>query len=661
MRPFRSLFVAAVSVAAFVGCDCGGTKPPPAAIVLEPKPATLAFVACPQVDAMGRPVPEVFPDQKSLKLLNNSRRGATLGFKFNPPSDAYTLTWGDAGAPTFLDAFQEIEVPVAFGPKMTGISNTTLEIADGEDGGAKIPLTGEAIARAATATIATKPQDEAGTFQDCGDRSAPLSPNCTAAFPGTLFGETSERSIKIRNLGCPTLKITGLVLEALGGNALDFEIIEPSQLPTATAPIELNPAIGTEEITIKLRFKPVDDGSGNLGRDATLKIVSNDPVNGAGNGQPSNLAISATALKPALIVTPSNCDFSASSDNCGYPSRMANQGKFVLTNDGNVPVRIDSVQLTPGPEAANRFNITMNPNGQTLGVGQSADLLVSHMDQSLYVSGRIVVSGSLMGQAAGSGGRAAVQLYGGVRPCLETEPANTLAIENPMTVTSAAPFKIKNRMGCGTLVINSVTVDQSQFFRLGDPMIPANHRLAGGEEITGSIVYTKPVSGGTQLGTLRIKTNDSSFGADGKQILLQGNSPLDELPIAAMTVCRPSMLTGDPDCRMGSAGGSTSVRLQDVTAAMDGKKYLTISGINSYDPVPGMAGQTRPATKYLFRLQSFPMGQSTALLQNHGVQITTPTTKLELATIGVYTVQLRVFDSASQGSGTYSMVINVVQ
>ena len=87
---------------------------------------------------------------------------------------------------------------------------------------------------------------------------------------------------------------------------------------------------------------------------------------------------------------------------------------------------------------------------------------------------------------------------------------------------------------------------------------------------------------------LRIESNDSDFG-DAKLVQLLSASPLDELPVAELRGCTPMQVTSDATCAMGSTSSMSA------SLATLGAHTITISGVTSYDPVPGMAGRARAA------------------------------------------------------------------
>lgn len=660
--PLKRLAAAAACLAlAFsLGCkkdDVGQIKPK---LVFDP--AALTFSACPKLDAQGQPVPDVFPDTKIITLRNQGNVSGEVVLSFTPANGPFSLA-PDAGPFGEIGAQGSLEIPVQFSPTKSGDVSGTITAqpgAEGADAVSPATLSGNGILREAHPTLVTAPQNDTGDgVKECTVDSS--VDDCTLSFPGTLYSETLTRTIVLRNAGCPALRITSVSLEPVfPGSPVDFTIVSPAQLPTVDSPLVLSPA-EVDEVTFQIKFTPTDDGSGNSFRDAVLKIVSNDPVTGAGVAQPSLLSIRGEGLKPDLVATPGSCDFSAASEACGNSPRIENQARFTLRNDGNAPVKIDSVSFANGG-ISGRFAIgSMNPTGQTVQVGGSTVLTVTHNQMPIYVTDSVVISATVVGGAAGSGGRVTLPVYGGVKPCITTDPANALSFENPTATVTAKPLTVRNGAGCGTLIISGASIsDGAQFFSL----MPAvgSSQLNAGDQTEMTVQYRLPAIGGSQTGTLRIVTNDRSVsdssGAIGtKEISLQSSSVLDPNPEAFLTICKPADLTGDANCTQAAVTSqqtSVTVRLSEIMPNAMGERFLTLSGVRSTDTAPGTVAGYR-----------FSLVSPTALtgnLANHATRISSPTTQLKLSgQEPSYTVRLVVFDNRDKQSAGVTVVINVLQ
>jgi hypothetical protein len=640
--------------------------------IFKTQPGALTFSACPKLDDTMRPVPDVFPDVKRFTLVNEGRGVGLILPSFSPANGPFSIVV-DGGLPRELEQLSELDIAIAFSPTRSGEVGGSLVFdkpAEGAEAVTPLTLSGTGIARPALATLQAAIQPAAGTTQlQCNDPGSPVA-DCELGFPATLYGESVVRTITYRNAGCPALKITGLALEPqLGGTAgdiADFEIIAPATLPSAANPIILSQA-GTEELTVQVRFRPAPNASMDTGRAAVIRVTSNDTISGGSlPTQPSVVSIQAEAIVPSLTANPGTCDFSQSADLCGNMTKIENQAKFDLTNNGNAPIRIESVMFMNGGVMGRFAVMGANPQGSTLMPGQTTVLNVTHTQQPLYVTDTIVVSASVMGGMPGSGGRVSLPIYGGVRPCMSTDPATALLFANPTEELTARTVTIRNGMGCGTLTVNSVRVtDGTQFFSLIDPMLMVPRRLNGGESAEVTVQYKLPAIGGLQTGNLRIASNDTSSadntGTRGnRDVLLQSDSMLDPNPEAFLTICSPGELMGDAQCRkmtVTSQQVSAVYRLSEI-AEVGGIKTLTLSGIRSTDAAPGMVAT------YRFNLtagaQGFPPGVTTANLTNHNMFTAVPTTTLKLGGSGVYNVALRVTDNRMKQSANVTMNINVL-
>lgn len=649
LKPTR-LFLAVALACLGVGC----TKCGPTVTSVKPdyvaNPTALAFEACPTLDERGAPVKDVYPDTQKLTITNQTKVSGGLTLTLSDPAAGFTL---DPTLPTGIDGLSSIELPVHFAPTTKGDHSATLTIDAQYQGTTNqtVTLVGTGRNLPAQATTETGPQQadpnpphaSLPTYATCQDGS-PLF-DCELVFPDTLFGQSSTMQLKLRNKGCPALKVTSLTIESSRGDSQGFTIEQPAVLPTATSPLVLSTADGTQELTLTLKWTPLDDNSGNLDRVASLVIKSNDPLYGDGFAAPSRIQLSGTALKPAIYVTPGQCDFSAPADLCGAtPSKVQNKAYFRVTNEGNTPVKIDDTAFAHGG-AGGRFTITGAVAGNVLQPTNSAVLEVTHTDAPLYVSDTLTVNASIQpGGAPQSAGSVTLTLFGGTKPCLTTSPANTIDFGDPQTELSAQVLHLTNGAGCGTLVVGSVGVDPGPFFSLIDPLIAPNTTVPAGGDVYTTVQYKRPASGGQQTGTLRIRSNDSDYQPE-KLLTLMSNAKVNVVPIASITACTPAQLAGDPTCANGTHASLP------VYYSMTTPKQITISGVTSTDPNPAPDGGVKQLTGYRFKLMSpLPGGATTAALDSNDTVITAPTTLLHLpaGVTGLFKVQLTVTNDRGQ-------------
>jgi hypothetical protein len=251
-----------------------------------------------------------------------------------------------------------------------------------------------------------------------------------------------------------------------------------------------------------------------------------------------------------------------------------------------------------------------------------------------------------------------VALFGGVKPCLTTEPADQMNFDDPADELTARPVAIKNGVGCGTLTIDEVSVDSSPFFSTAAPLISAGASLAGGSQLEATVQYKRPPSGGIQLGTLRVKTNDPNYGPpEHKLVQLISRSPLNPVPVAELRACRPAELLQDPTCAAGALS-TLAVQLSALTP-----KEITLSGVGSYDPDPQRPSARNPVASYKFSLLpgpngTFPPGVTTSNLTHHAARISDPTTVLSIPAggTGTYRVALTVYDDRGQASANSAII-----
>jgi hypothetical protein len=647
------LHALAISLAALStsGCRCstGTTKGVPDYL---PSPQALSFEACPTKDENGAPVADVYPDKKKVTIDNLGK--ASGGLKLSIAGSGASAFSVVGTPPTAVGPQSSVELEVQFSPDKKGELRADLVIDDETEDtpDQTVTLVGTGKNLPAQPSISTSPQKTDKTGYLTCEESSPLS-DCTLQFPDTLYDRTEVLEVKIRNKGCPALKITGLAIESARGDQQDFSIDSPAVLPSTTAPILLSTADGTEETTVRIRFSPVDDGTGNTDRYASLVIRSNDPLLGDGFAQPARIALSATAVKPSIYTSPTRCDFSNPADPCGEAVKVPHSATFQVTNEGNAAVRIKSVKFRSSGAstgAGGRFTISQDITGQTIQPLASATLKIAHDDKPLYVSDVIDIEAVLPGPPEMSAGTVAVAVYGGLKPCLTTDPMDQMNFNNPANELTAQTLLIKNGAGCGTLVINSVAIETNPFFTLIEPLVMPNTQVLAGGQVEATVQYRRPPSGGMQIGTLRIATNDTDFGPPQyKLVQLFSQSPLDEVPVAVISACPPASSINDPTCTMGSTT-SLSVNLSTLSP-----KEITVSGVKSTDD--------HMVNEYRFKLlPPLPPGVTTANLANHDVKIMTPTTRLTIpdGATGLFRVSLEVWDDRGQKSGnTPVMLINV--
>ena len=652
---------ASIVLMSVAGCRCksGGTGdnlPDYAA-----KPVAINFEACPTKDEAGKAVSDVFPDEKKVTITNRSKGGGGLSLSFTGDGkDSFTQDpkKADPANPTSIAALSDQVLTLSFSPTKKGVVRAQLVINDetAETADVKVDLVGTGSDLAAQPTIKVSTINSAGKATECQEGLV-----CEQNFVDTLFAESATVDLKITNAGCPALKITGLEIVSVAGQSNAYFIDSPSILPTTATPIILTQAGGLQTTTVKIRFAPGDDGSGNLVRFATLRVKTNDPnaKDGDNNKGGFDVLLSGSALKPAIYTTPTRCDFTDMTDTCGNAAKIAGKANFLVKNEGNVAVKIDSTTFksnnseTAGQD--NRLTITGAAlKGVTIQPGMSAPLEVTHTEMPLYIQDLLTISASVVPNGMpGSAGRAVISLSGGKKPCLSTEPGiditgqAKLDFGAPSTELSAKELTIKNGPAamCGDLIISSISIVDapSPFFSIIDPPIAPGTKIPPGTELKTTIQYKKPVSGGTQVGSLRISSNDGAFATPpGYIVQLYSQSPLDQLPVAVLKACVPS----DTACTM----PKTTVSLASLPAGPGGTKLLTISGKESYDPQPD-GGQQRPLAGYQFGKVPGPLANTATLSDEARDAGQSVTLSLDGVTQGNMRLLLDVWDSANQKSG----------
>ncbi|MFO0596956.1 MAG: choice-of-anchor D domain-containing protein [Myxococcaceae bacterium] len=640
------LFVITGAIALVSGCKCGptisGTKPD-----IVATPTALSFSACPTKDESGNTVKDVFPDFKKLNISNQGKVSTPLKFTLSGMGAASFALGGDGGVPADIGSLGMVELPISFSPSAKGDVKADLTIDDQTDdtNNPVVTLIGTGVNLPSNPLIETAPQkkDKSG-FLLC-TAETPLS-DCTLEFPDTLMDQSTTLQLKIRNKGCPSLKITALEIDGSSnpGTNDGFTIDSPSVLPSTGTPFVLSTADGTDETTLTLRFTAVDDGSGtpNQSHYAVLTIKSNDPVNGDGFANPARLTIQANAVKPSIYVAPTSCNFTNAQDNCGFTTRTPHKANFRVTNDGATDIQISAVRFRSSggtTSSNNRFSITQNIQGQTLTTGASATVEVTEVDMPLLVSDQLEIVSDIVGMPAGSGGSVMVSVISGIKPCLTTDPMDVVDFGDPADELSAKLVTIKNGASCGSLVINSIDVSMQPFYSLIDPVITPGTTIAPGQQMQATVQYHRPSTGGQQLAELTINTNDTDFGAPQyKKLLLQSNASLDSFPIAGLTACQPAQLVNDPNCAMGATNSAT------FNLSMINPDQITLSGVTSTD--------NNMVREYAFSLRPPVPGGSTTVLSNNGMRTTS---NKQVLTIppggnGVYYIRLDVWDDRGQQS-----------
>lgn len=670
------------AVLSLANCTC---KPP---VVTTNKPdlrtndsmgATLAaldFTACPTRDENNQPVRDVFPDAEPVVLSNASgKAGAKAKFTFGGgDADAFQLRIknGDAGVfavvttPYELDIAvgEDITFEVAFAPKKKGAHSATLTIDDQVAETTTDPvitLIGSGLDLPSQPTLETGVQMEDGGFTVCEQGS--IFTDCELGFPITQFETTVSRKIRIKNKGCPALKVTAIKvgIDTTGTESPDFKLVSPAS-PSTAAPISLNKADGTDTIEATIEFKPTDTGPGNETKSGFIIVDSNDPVNMAPISAPGVLSLRGDGLRPALSASPSSCDFSRGSDNCGNSPKIADRARFTVRNDGNARVKITEAKFKSGSGQNGRFAMVMNPTNQEIAPGASITVEVTHSDMPLYVIDELQMKSVFVGGTI-SAGDVSFALFGGRQPCLETE--DEVNFNNPMTPMSAKSFFIRNtrRLSdggtdssqCGTLVINQVGIEQNMFFSIIDPKIAPNTQVQAGGMVETAIQYNRPPSGGMQVGKLKVLSNDPFFGppTGTKEINIISSAPFDPPPNAILKGCVPAMLLNDPNCTFGMETQMT-VQLSQITSAT---KTVTVSGFDSTDFDGNTMGKP---TEFRFQLLAPYPPMATAMSMVPNTRGMPNKAVLTLPGTGLYRVNLTVWDSRGQQGQPASLNINVV-
>ena len=291
-----------------------------------------------------------------------------------------------------------------------------------------------------------------------------------------------------------------------------------------------------------------------------------------------------------------------------------------------------------------RFSVTQNVQGQMIQPTASATIVVTEVDQPLLVSDQLEIVADIPGMGAGSGGTVVVSVISGIKPCLTTDPVDEIDFGDPTEELTARTFRIRNGMGCGTLVVNSVGVSMQPFFSIIEPIIPVPATVPAGGNLETTIQYRRPTSGGMQLADLKVVSNDTDYGAPQyKLLLLRSNAALNQIPSASITACQPAQLINDPNCVMGSQTAAA------FNLSMISPDEITLSGSTSTDDTM--------VREYRFSRLQGSVGNDSDLA-NHGTRIMTNKTKLTIPSglTGTYRIGLEVWDDRGQKSANTDVI-----
>jgi hypothetical protein len=638
-------------------------------------PLALDLSACPTLSVSGAPLVGVTPAEGFITIVNPSSGAVSRELSLTGSGAAgfsIVQLFADGGTgPTALPATLSFAqgtstLRVLWSPSTRASLGAVLRFDDKNPATSSdetVTLIGNALQLPDAPTLETGVALPDGGFTVCDQGSSFV--DCELGFPLTQFETAVTKKIRIRNKGCPALKLTSITIgsDTLGTQSPDFKLISPAS-PSTAAPLSLNKADGTDTIEATIEFKPTDTGPGNETKSGVIVVDTNDPVNMAPISAPGVLSVRGEGLRPALSATPTSCDYSRLSDGCGNAPRIADRARFIVRNDGNAQVRISEVKFNSSGLATSgqngRFNLGMNPTGTTINPGMSITLEVTHNDMPLFVIDQLQLKSVFVAGNIPSGD-VSFALFGGRQPCLDT--IGEVNFNNPQTPVSAQSFFIGNtrRLAdggtdssqCGTLVINQVSIDPSLFFSIINPRIAPNTQVPPGMRIETAIQYNRPPTGGMQVAKLKVTSNDPFFGppVGTKEINLISASPFDPPPIARLKGCVPSMLINDPNCTFGAQGQMT-VQLSQLTT-----RTLTVSGFDSTDFNGVTTG--RPS-EYRFQLLApFPQGAS-AMSIAPNTRGTADKAVLTLTGPGLYRVSLTVWDSRGQQGQPVSLNVSVV-
>ncbi len=440
----------------------------------------------------------------------------------------------------------------------------------------------------------------------------------------------------------------------------DFALLTPG--PSSPNPWTLNVTDATQVRDVVVEFSPVDRGPGQEQQFGFAIVTSND-LTATTDSPPATLSLRGEALRSALAGSPASCDFDRASDLCGNPTKIVDRARFTLRNDGNAALRLSQVQFrSTGAATSPRFSLVTNPVGQTIAVGRTFSLEVTHASNALSVLDELTLR-AVFWSGGSPAGSATFALQGGVPPCLDAPTA--VNFNNPTAPVSVQSFAIANQRrfpdggtssaGCGALVLGSVSLAPSPAFRLLPPLVSPGMTLNPGGQQPVSIEYTRPVSGGRQVTTLAIDSNDFFFGPPPGRVVVNvvSASAFDPPPQCVLTGCVPSQLINDPTCSLGTQT-TLQVNLSSIPGAV---RTMTVSGVNSTD-FDGIT-LARP-TEFRFQLLSPIPAGATAGNLSPNVRGTTDRAVLVLPAIGLYRVTMGCFDSRGQAGQPASLNVNVL-
>ncbi len=660
------------------GSTAGGVAGGGSGQGLSVVPLALDLSACPTLSVSGAPLVGVTPAEGFITIVNPSSGSVSRELSLTGSGAAgFSIvqlfadggTWPTALPETLSFAQGTSTLRVLWSPPTRASLGAVLRFDDKNPATSSdetVTLIGNALQLPDAPTLETGVALPDGGFTVCDQGS--IFVDCELGFPLTQFETAVTKKIRIRNKGCPALKLTSITVgsDTLGTQSPDFKLISPAS-PSTAAPLSLNKADGTDTIEATIEFKPTDTGPGNETKSGFIVVDSNDPVNLAPISAPGVLSVRGEGLRPAISAVPLSCDYSRQSDTCGNSPKIAGRARFVLRNDGNAPVRISDVRFKSSGLATSgqngRFNLAINPTGTTINPGLSITLEVTHNDMPLFVIDQLQLKSVFVAGNIPSGD-VPFALFGGRQPCLDT--IGEVNFNNPQTPISAQSFFIGNtrRLAdggtdssqCGTLVINQVGIDPSPFFSIINPRIAPNTQVPPGMRFETAIQYNRPPSGGMQVAKLKVISNDPFFGPPlgTKEVNIISASAFDPPPIAVLKGCVPAMLINDPNCSVSGTESQMTVQLSTITQM---PKTITVSGFDSTDSDGMTIGKPR---EYRFQLLSpFPPGASAMSLA--------PNTRgmadravLTLAGPGLYRINLTVWDGRGQQGQPVSLNVNVV-
>ncbi len=655
MQKFRHPLYLTLALLVLAGCECNpGPGPGTALPDYVATPTVLSFEACPSQDENGAAVADVFPAIQSFTIENIGRVSGGLSItKQGRDADLFQVV--QSSLVEAVGSNEKVEIQVQFSPKAAGDATAELIIDDGSDQTepVKVTLQGSGSTLPAQPKIKISFQDkDSGDFADCLENINGSIDNCQVYWPDTYKDQTSTLKMKLQNLGCPTMKVTGIELLPFNeGEDVQFILDKPSPAPSVPNPALLSLADGTQELELELRFEPRDNGMPDPQRYAYMKVSSNSVTS-----PESMIMLYGAAADPNLYSTPTFCDYTKPNDDCEgtrVPTSGLNaKSVFQISNGGNTPITIESVAFQNASQT--RFAIGgANPQGSVIAPAQSAPLEILYTDAPLFVPELIDIKGSSAGMPTNT---VTIRVQGGVLPCLYTDPAQQLDFSDT-TGRAEKPIQICNRatdsLGnvCGDLNIHNVQVTQGiNFFKVKAPA-PVNTTLTAGNCATATIELTPPVTGGTQAGTLDITSNDPDYAP--YRLMLYSKRPEDLVPVAVIKGPAPDFFSP-----------SLSVKLSSLTAPTPGApKQIDIHGEESTDDnmvsqykffLLPPSGAVVPTDADL--VDSTGLSVHNKLTTEGTVYLTFPTSKT-----GLYKVFLTVYDNVNQASTAQSLEIDVRQ